>query len=528
MSGLLDVWTTVFRADTDDLDKGIKKSDEATENLITTLKGVKGAGAEAGSSFGAFATGALASLTAALSVGALIHNAVESAAEIGRLSQTAEALDVSIESLDAFGRAAQQAGGDAEGARDSLTDMAEKIGEAFSDTESGAAKAFQGLGIQVKDANGKAKDAITGFLDLASAVEGLDKSAAVFKVKELGITDNRSVELLLKGRKELERMIQAQKDMGVITKENAEVAKRYTESMNAFKGTLERVGMSVNSALLPALTKIVEWLSVAANWLAEHKDLVIGFFGAIAAVVATIYVPAMISAAIATLAATWPIIAMIAIVGALAAAFALAYDDVMNFLEGNDSLIGQIFEKYPAVKEMVMQIIGAFKFMGDVIAQVFQTLVTGFKQVIDFVMGGVNQIKSGVSTVSKFFGIKSDTPEDKKAAALGEVGSEARARLAAPDHGRGPEDVPMPTTADNVAATRQGLATAASSPLNSSTSNAISNSTSNVKKETNVQTGDIIIQTQATDAQGIAKAGAGGLKDQLKQMDSEFSTGRDR
>ena len=54
----------------------------------------------------------------------------------------------------------------------------------------------------------------------------------------------------------------------------------------------------------------------------------------------------MLAAAAATLAATWPIWPLLRS-SLLAAAFALVYDDIMNFIDGNDSMIGRILDKYP-------------------------------------------------------------------------------------------------------------------------------------------------------------------------------------
>jgi hypothetical protein len=345
-------------------------------------------------------------------------------------------------------------------------------------------------------------------------VEGLDKAQAVFKIKELGITDNRTVEMILKGRKELERLIAKQKEQGVLTKENAEHARKFTEAWGTLGNAMDNIGLGVSTRLMPAFTMVLEWLGTVAEWLGEHQNLLIGFFGAIAAVVMAVYLPAMISAAAATLAATWPIIAIIAIVAALAAAFALAYDDIMAFADGNDSMIGRIFDKYPKVKEIVYGIIDAFKFMGQIVAQVFNSLLTGFKQMLDFVMTGIKQIASGVTTVAKFFGIGSDEPAPGAAGSKGSGGGQAAS------------DVPMIEA--GIAAGNSAIASANASPLNSTTSSAISNSSQQRSSETNVQIGELKVETQATDAAGMAAGASGALDKQLRQVQSENNTGIDR
>lgn len=580
---LLDTFTILFESDVSTVYDGLSKSKNGSDDLIDSLQKADKQADQTGESFAGYATKALAAVTAALSVGQIISGTIQKAQDITAIAQTADALGEAVEDVDAFGRAAVAAGGDAQGARDSLTDMAEKIGEALSDTESGAAKAFGSLNIGLKDAEGQSKGAIAGLLDLAGAVEGMSKSEAVFKIKELGITDNRTVEMVLKGRKELERMLAVQKEQGVITKEAAEDAKKLTEGMNKLRGSLDIAGTGFMSSLIPALTKGVEWLTKLVDWAGEHSDFIVGFFMAIGAAVAVFYIPPMVAAAAATLAATWPIIAIGAAVAALAALFALAYDDIMNFVEGNDSLIGQVFEKYPAVKAVVFGIIDAFKSLGEVVSAIWGSLMVGFQQVVDFVMKGVKQISNGISTVASFFGIGSDDSKGQEDQPQGEGLEQKRQDLPSEPEGQAQrkvgearpggrgqslEDVPrmrlettpgrdkgdlqsragdrdswrredrpvMPARNEEAPRTAalQGLASgqaamssANASPFNAVTSNAITNSSS-TSKETNVQTGDIIVQTQATDAKGIASDVGGELSSQLKQLDSEFSTGVDR
>ena len=375
--------------DASGVDRGIDQSTKKTEGLTESLVDAEKQSNATSASFAGFAAKALGALTAALSVGNAISGAVARAEMVGELARTSEALGIAIEDLDAFGKAAERAGGDAQGARDSLTDMAEALGEALSDKESGRAKAFQALGIAITDTNGKAKDGLTGILDLASAVEGLDKSAAIFKIKELGITDNRTVEMILKGRKELERMLAVQKAQGVVTKEAAERAKVFNDNLAALRGATSNATNSFLDSLIPALTKVIGWLTKVVEWANEHKDAVIGFFIAVGAIITAVYLPAMIAAAAATLAATWPLLLIIATIGLVAAAFALVYDDIMNFVDGNESFIGQIFEKYPMVEKVVMALIDVFKAFWD-------TLMTGAAQIGGFVTAAFLQIVDGI------------------------------------------------------------------------------------------------------------------------------------
>lgn len=540
---LLDTFVMVFQADTRQAQRDIGKTDQGVKGLLDSVFSVEQGADAAGSSLASMAKGALAALTASLSVGAVLNSAFARADNIRAIEQTSDALGIAIEDVDAFGRAAEAMGGDAQGARDSLTDMAEAMGEALADKESGRAKSFQSLGIAIADANGKAKDGLTGILDLAGAVEGLGKSEAIFKIKELGITDNRTVEMVLKGRKELERLLGVQKEQGTVTKESAENARRLTEAFGQLKNGLASAGNGFIDAIIPALTRVIEWLTKGVDWMADHKDFVIGFFGAIAAVVAAVYLPAMASAAVATLAATWPLIAIGAAIGAAAAAFALIYDDVMNFVDGNDSFIGQISEKYPMVGQTVLWLLDLFKAFYD-------TLITGAQQIGQFVAAGFMQVVDGIKYAIDFLaeayaafqnftnsviGVFQAMGEAISAIFSGIVDSVRGAinfASSAVDKVKGglggvADFFGVGGSSEGLESANQQLAMASSAPTNSITSSAISN-TANRSSETNVQTGDIIVQTQATDAQGISQDIGGSLSDQLKGLEMESATGVDR
>ena len=485
---ILDVFTILFEADTSKAKDGVDDTRKSTEDLVEEMQKADQQAGKTGTAMAGFAAKALGALTAVLSAGSAISGAIGRAEDIAAIERTSNALGIAIEDVDAFGSAMERLGGDAQGARDSLTDMAESIGEALQDVESGRAKTFDALGVSLRDVSGDSIGAIEGMLRLSDAVQGMSHGEAVFRIKELGITDNRTVEAIIKGRKELERLMAVQKAANPLTKEQAERAKQLNEAMGGWRNSVKGTASQFFDMLIPALTKAIEWLTVIVDWAGEHKDFVVGFFGAIAAVVAAIYLPAMITAAAATPAATWPIIAIGAAIALAAAAFALIYDDIMNFIDGNDSMIGNMMEKYPLVKTLVMGIVEAFKFMGDVVGAVFSSLILGFQQVIDFISLGISQIASGISSVAGFFGIGGDVDVNG-----------ANAQMAA----------------------------ASANPMNAVSSNAISN-TANNNKETNVQVGQVTVQTQATDSQGISQAIGGDLSAQLKNLEAETATGVDR
>lgn len=473
---LLDTFRILFEADTSKMNQGLNKAEQSTDDLVKSMKEADKQAGKSTESFRSLAGKLVGWFAGAVAASQAVTGAIGRAEQIMAISRTADALGLATEEVDAFGRAAESMGGDAQGARDSLTDMAESMGEAMADVESGRAKTFAALGISLTDANGKAKTASQGMLDLASAVEGLPRGEAVFRIKELGITDNRTVEMILKGRSALEDMLRTQKENSKVTKEAVENAKQFQDAMNATKMVVSGAADGFYQAILPALTAFVTWVGKAASWATENKDVVIGFFIGIAGIITAMYLPAMISAAVATIAATWPLILMGAAIAGLAALFALAYDDVMNFIDGNDSLIGRVI---PAA-------IAAFKALGDFVMGIWNGITAAWDAFVGKVMSGVDKVRNAGKAVAGFFGFGDD--------------------------------------GGGVAAGADAVATAAGAPTNATSSAAISNSVGG-KSETNVSIGEVKVQTQATDAQGISKDIGGSLNGQLKSLQTSAATG---
>lgn len=478
---LLDTFRILFEADTSKMASGLSRAEQSTDDLVKSMKEADKQAGKSTESFRALTTKLVGWFAGAVAASQAVTGAIGRAEQIMAIDRTANALGLATEEVDAFGRAAESMGGDAQGARDSLTDMAESMGEAMADIESGRAKTFAALGVSLLDVNGKSKTAMEGMLDLAGAVEKLPRGEAVFRIKELGITDNRTVEMILKGRRALEDMIRTQKENSKVTQEARDQAAAFQDAMNATKMVASGAADGFYQAILPALTAFVTWVGKAASWATENKDVVVGFFGAVAGIITLMYLPAMISAAVATIAATWPLIAMGAAIAGLAALFALAYDDVMNFIDGNDSLIGVVI---PAA-------IAAFKALGDFVMGVWNGITAAWDAFIGKIMAGVDKVKGAGKAIAGFFGFGGD-----EAAAGVQAGAAA-------------------------------VAGAAGAPTNAMSSAAISNSVGG-SKETNVSIGEVKVQTQATDAQGISKDIGGSLSGQLKRLQTSAATGVER
>jgi len=533
---LLDALTYIIDADNSKLNKEIDKSEKKTDEFgksLTTAEGraklmeskVKGAFVRIG-----------AAVLAAVAASKALEAVTARVQMVEQIRNTSDALGIAVGDVDAFGKVIERMGGDAKGARDSLTDMAESIGEALQDMESGRAKTFRALGISLKNVSGDAKNAIEVMGDLAGAVEGMSREEAVFRIKELGITDNRSVELILKGRQELDRMLRSQKEQGVVTKESAGRVQQYSMALNKFKQNVGGASDGLVDWLLPAITWVIEKFDVLVSWVREHNTLVQGVFIGLAAVLTAIFLPAVVAAAAGVWALVAPFLAIALPIAAAVALFALLYDDVMNFLDGNDSLIGQISEKYPIVgetvkamaeavkaafkwvvdasawaweviKEFPQKAVGAFSAMGTSISNIFDAIVEVVKSAWAYVGSVFDSVSSVIKKIGKWLGFSGGDDIEVNATTVSKGVSDAETKAA-----------------ENMKAAQVQLHQAASSPMNSVTSNAISNA-SNTHTETNVQVGQVTVQTQATDAQGISQSVGSELSGQLRNLQSDSASG---
>lgn len=343
---ILDTFYILFKTDAEDAAEDIEKVDAASDKAEKGLKSVDAAAKGVGQSFIAMAKQLVAPLIALASVGSLVNIAMDRAAAVRELDAFSAKLNSSVSDVDAFQRSIKGLGGETAGAVDSLVKLGEKVNEAFSDKESGARKDFEAWGLAFKNTKGEALGATDAMLELAKNLEGVSNAEALARIKKLGIEDATTIEALMLGRRTLEAHIAAQKEMGVVTEENAAAVRDYYSALGEAQNLLTSIGNQILTTFLPIATRGIEIFGDLVRWILENQTLVEGFFIGISAVVAAKYLPVMLRAAWATAMALGPYLAMGAAVLALAAAFALAYEDVTAFLNGQPSLIGALAEKY--------------------------------------------------------------------------------------------------------------------------------------------------------------------------------------
>ncbi len=552
--------------------KGIKTAiDEAKaqEHLQKELSETGSKYQEAGSSVAGFATKALGAVGIVMSIGTIFAESVSRSQEIETLDKLGKQIGVATADVDAFSGAIAELGGSRESAQADLSAMAKSFGNM--------------------------KDSMEKVLQTADKVQGMSFDKAKKTLEGMGVSDEKTIELMMKGRKELERTMGIQKEYSGISKESIESSIKFNSAMGKFKQSSGMLKNSFLEMVIPALAKGLDWLTKFISFCKENKNLLIGFFSAVGLAVALYYVPPMLAAASATLAATWPIIAIIAIIALLAMAFAIVYDDIMNFIDGNDSMIGRILDKYPQLKVVILALwetfkklfeylkvivgvvadivvagwdlmasglkayvkyllscisviagwgksfAGVFNTVSDAVVSAFEWMWEQVEKIIGWVNTGLNAVKNGWKSAKEFFGfggdeaeikITSDDANNYLSALSAKRNQVASAGIDTSEIDK--EIIELKKQLDNgldaskiiadVEEANKRLMMASHNAMNPITSQAISNQ-SNVKNESNVSIGEIKVETQATDAQGMASGVKDALQDQLADFNQQNATG---
>ena len=215
----------------------------------------------------------------------------------------------------------------------------------------------------------------------------------------------------------------------------------------------------------------------------------------------------------------------------------------MHCYDGNDSLIGQIVNKFPIVgdiinfvKEAFLGLFEAAKFVFETIVSLVQIAIAVWQLmasvVANFVTGFINgstQIQSIIAAVKSAFKSMGDWIIGVFDGATSKVKSFIDLLKTVANFVKGSLDkvksaLGIEVNAD-VKKGKDVLSQASSTPLASMSSNAISNSNMTSSKTTSVQTGPITVNTQATDANGIAGAIGNSMDNQMRQAVNQFDDG---
>lgn len=295
---VLETFYILFKSDASDVKKGAEEAQKSTEKLAHSLQNIEKSSQHAGSSFLSFARAGAQLLAAYVGAGAILSTIKGNVDYVTQLGNASRALNVNSEDLEAWDYAAKRSGGTAEGFQHSLQSLSEKFG-----------------------VTGQA--ALKTLPILADTFSRLSTFSALRYGKTLGLDEN-TILLLQKGRRELESVIQRQKELGVTKQKDIEITRQYNAA-------LSDVAHAYRSLVNEFVTPILPYLTVAIDYLIEHKDVIVGAFAAIGTAGAIMAVKLAL--------ANKEIVGIAAAI----AGIGVAYEDIKHFIKGDkETFLGDL------------------------------------------------------------------------------------------------------------------------------------------------------------------------------------------
>nr|DAK80853.1 MAG TPA: tail tape measure [Caudoviricetes sp.] len=300
-----------------------QKADASMQGLLKTVNAsIKG--------FAAF-TGLL------LGASGLSKLALDAARANRELDTTAKNIGMARKELSAWQGAAEMAGESANGMSGYMKTLSGDMQSLIMMGDTSVLPYFNALGVSLLDSTGKARKLDDVMLDLADRFSTMDRKQAYTLAQQMGIDDG-TFNTLSRGRAEMQRMLEIQRDMYHSSEADIENSRKLAEARAVLNSRWESLKLMIGNALIPVLTTLTEIVSGFVGFLVKHEHITKGVFLGIATAIGVFLVPMLVTATAAVFAFIAPFTPLIAAVAGLGAAFGLLYDDYKTWADGGKSL----------------------------------------------------------------------------------------------------------------------------------------------------------------------------------------------
>lgn len=429
---------------------------------------------------------------------------------VGEIEKTSDMLGMSMEAWQGWAYAAQQAGLEAEDVRDRLMDLGDWMLD-LNVNDSGPLKDFaEKTKTSFKDAKGATVSMEEGLLRLADAAQKMDRQTATSWLQQIGF-DEKSTPLILKGRKAIEEYIKVGKEQALYSKRDAENARRMRQAWQGVVTAYKAVSGAVLRALGPAFDVLADKLTSLAAWVRENETSLVIVLGAVASVITVALTPALWGMATAAAAALWPFAPLIL----AALALGVALDDLWAFASGGNSVLENLLRRFGMTDESIERLrgsvraaIGFFRDLWTAITGDGADSAAAFARIQEQIASVARAVSNFIRSIGTW--IDGLLPQWVKDLLAGDSKAPAKS---------GGNAAPAAPAYDGLAAAASGgfggpfgageMARPQSGPV-----------TNNRNVTTSI--GQITVQTQATDADGIAGSIGDAMRNQTAQADGAF------
>lgn len=250
--------------------------DKAKDKTKKTADDMKKSGKEAAGFFTELQKSVL-KFMAALAAGRGLYNFVQNTVKTGAsIQRLAANLQTSADSLHRWGQAVKQNGGTVEGFQATIQGLSAGVTELMRGGNENLRGFLSTLGIGLQDATGKAKTMEQILLDVASAVEagklGPSRANQVNFLQQMGLDDG-TINLLLKGRKDVEKALAAQTGYNEADAKKAlEYEQKWLQAQEKINGYMRELTYKLLPSVIPAIDAIGTAVSNMAPYVAKMVD----------------------------------------------------------------------------------------------------------------------------------------------------------------------------------------------------------------------------------------------------------------
>lgn len=308
---------------------------------------------------------------------------------------------ISVEAIQELGFAALLTGSSTEAMSASLSGLSKVAGDAARGLGRGR-KAFEDLGISVKDASGNVKtaDVLFGELRESFARLGTSKGEQKSIIASLGL-DPSTLQLLNATSEEIGELAEKARALGIVTTEQAKVAADFNDSLDTAKFAVSALSQQVAINLAPSMQGITDGF---VDFLIANKDLIkngLTYLGEV--ITATGGFISRMTPLVLTLGAAFVIaklatggfatimgfvLSPVVLITAAIVALLLIVDDLLTALNGGQSVIADFFMEFFGwdIVPVLQGIVDAFKAMFAQLLTFAQPFFEAFGHLFDAVI----------------------------------------------------------------------------------------------------------------------------------------------
>lgn len=274
MASIVDALVVTLGLDPSNFLAGQKKAQQATKDLSAAQekahKELEERNKRAADSFKKVRNEVLALLaifTAGMGLKDFTEHTIGSAVNLGYMAKN---LQMSTKDLSAWQRAAERAGGSAEGITSALQDSQQQIAKFRLGQVGDQMQAFLRFGGRTSDL----KDGNSYLLARAQIVQKLfsvDPGRARLVAQQMGFSDEE-FNFIKQGPQAILALVDAQKKNSAITEQQAAQALKLKNAWLDFRDRLEYVGTTILLQLMPTFELWLKKLQQLADWVADHKQ----------------------------------------------------------------------------------------------------------------------------------------------------------------------------------------------------------------------------------------------------------------